>query len=109
MVDIQRSISISVLTSRPALAEHVHDVFLEYAKELRPLDLDYINVNSSRIDEEIEVVEEPTTAETEYHGVGTLPKVIAAIMATGLSESKAREVLRSMQQYGILFRERRRP
>lgn len=100
----QRSVGISALVSDEDQFDTIYKEFTGIAKE-RALQVDHISVYSTTVgEEEIEVEEEGV----EYHDENTLVKVREALREAGvLNDDVAQQLINSMQNYGILFRERR--
>ena len=99
-------ISLTAQTPATNQADAMYWRLCEIAKDFRRKDgVSYVNISSSLVGEEIEAQE--VTLTEEYQGDGTLNKVLNALIAADLSEEQANAAITSMQNYGILFRERR--
>jgi len=108
----QRSINLSVLSSRPEVSKFVHERFMEYVLSLQHLDVDYCNVSISKTGD-IEV-EEESTLEGEYCDEHTMRLVREVIVAEYANKqfniegwNAIDDLVNAFQNAGILFRQLR--
>lgn len=99
------AVSIHTNVVGPAQREKVWERFGKVLEELRDFSLPYISLYSVEIGDDIELIEE----EELFHDENTLVKVRMALKEIGiLTEDEIISAISSMQNHGILFRERRK-